>query len=344
MPAPDAAAAAEGCIPILILIDCEPDLREVPPDDPRPWTGFERYFEFMAESRARLSAATGQPVRFNWFWRMDPQIEQAYGRADWGVATYARQVAEMQRHGDGIGLHTHAWRWDGAAASWIVDHGNGPWIETCLRRSFAAFRQSFGRDCEIFRFGDGWFDAALVPLLEELGARIDLTVEPNVRAQTGVVAHERTTGLIPDRRGVPQSPYRPMRTDFRRCDRGRGEQRLWLLPPSSAKRLRRPRLTRPLALWRWWRSPARRVAALNLGIVPANFRRALRRALKAARPTYAAMAIRSDAGAHPDRLRVVAQNLEAVLAHPDAARFRFVTAAEALAMLTAPASNLAARP
>ena len=147
MPPVDPRAPDPAPIPILLLIDCEPDPREVPLGDPRPWTGFERMSDVMLAQRVRLAAATGHPARFNWFWRMDPQIETAYGRIDWGVATYAARLREMQSQGDGIGLHTHAWRWDVAGGFWILDHGNMPWVETCVRRSFDSFhgRVSLGR-------------------------------------------------------------------------------------------------------------------------------------------------------------------------------------------------------
>jgi len=333
MRAVDVAAKPQSPIPILILSDCEPDPRELPPNDRQPWVGFERYFDFMAEQRARLAAESGRDVRFNWFWRMDPQIERAYGSLDWGVATYARQVAEMQRHGDGIGLHTHAWRWDEAAQGWIVDHGNAPWVESCVRRSFAAFRAAFGRDCEIFRFGDGWFDAALIPLLEELGARIDLTLEPDMAAIAGVLPHERATGRIPDRRGIPLTPYRPSRTDFRRRDDS-GRTRLWLLPASTGTLRRRPKLSKFNKLLRWWRSPARRISQLSLEIDPRHFKQTLRHALRRARPTYAAITIRTDVGTSAERLKIVAQNLDTILRHKKADRFRFATATEALKLLT----------
>lgn len=331
-------APALSPIPILILTDCEPDPREVPPDDPRPWLGFERFFDFMAAQRTKLAERTGQPARLNWFWRMDPQIELVYGSADWPVLAYARQTAEMARHGDGIGLHVHAWRFDAGIGRWIADHGNAPWIETCLRRSFAAFRAALGRDCEIVRFGDGWFDAGIIPLLEELGARIDLTVEPEVAGKMRLLSHEVTTGRIPDRRGVPRAPYHPSRADFRRPD-GEGVTRLWELPVSTGALIKRSNLRHPIRLLRWRRSPKRHMLQFNIEIIAKRFPRVFDRVLAAAAPCYAAICVRSDVGTSEQRLSVVARNLDAILRHPLAERFRFVTPGEALALLTGEAAT-----
>jgi peptidoglycan/xylan/chitin deacetylase (PgdA/CDA1 family) len=104
---------------------------------------------------------------------MDPQIERTYGNADWAVRTYASRIADAQHWGDEFGLHTHAWRWDAAIGQWVADHDNRAWIERCLEVSFAAYKRAFGRNCEIFRFGDGWLDEATLGLLERLGVRID---------------------------------------------------------------------------------------------------------------------------------------------------------------------------
>lgn len=320
-------------IPILLLIDCEPDARALAPGHRQPWRGFERLFDFLAAERARLADRTAAPVRFNWFWRMDPQIEAVYGAADWAVQAYAGRAAAMARAGDAIGLHTHAFRWDEAADAWINDHGSPAWVEHCLRRSFSAFRVHFGRDCALFRFGDGWFDPAIIPLLEELGVRIDLTIEPGVAPRAGLLAHERSTGRLPDRRGAPRRPYHPSLSDLRRADCS-GGVRLWELPASTGALIKRPKLRRPLRLLRWWRSPKRHMLQFNLETLPKRFPQVFDRVLAAADPAYAAICLRTDAGTTAERLDAVRRNLDAILRHPLAGRFRFLTPEEALPVLT----------
>lgn len=70
-------------IPILIIIDCEPDPRQPRLEAPDRWLGFENLFDFLSGQRQRISDATGRTARFSWFWRMDPQIEVAHGSARW---------------------------------------------------------------------------------------------------------------------------------------------------------------------------------------------------------------------------------------------------------------------
>ena len=109
-------------IPILMLVDCEPDPRQ--PTDARPWVGFERFFGFLSAQRSVLAAQTGAEPRFAWFWRMDSQIEHLYGNADWPVRTYASQVAEMERLGIVLDL-THC----SDQAFWqALEHYGGPVI------------------------------------------------------------------------------------------------------------------------------------------------------------------------------------------------------------------------
>jgi hypothetical protein len=321
-------AGGAGRIPILLLVDCEPDMRLTTPGDPARWNGFEGLFRYLREGRAATAARTGRPARFSWFWRMDAQIEATYGDCAWPVRTYAHEVAEMERAGDEIGLHTHAWRWDAACERWIADHGNRQWIEQWVRRSFVEFERAFGRPCRIFRGGDGWTDQATLALIEQLGAYIDLTLEPGMPEQRGLVAAELSTGAIPDRRGVPRRPYHPSREDFRRRDRS-GTIRLWELPVSSGLPSRR---------WRDWFAPAVAAATgpaqLNLGFAPGVFMPIFERAATSWRRPYAAICVRSDVGADAGLMACVERNLQAVLDHRLADRFAFVTATEALAMLT----------
>jgi hypothetical protein len=73
-------------------------------------------------------------------------------------------------------------------------------------------------------------------------------------------------------------------------------------------------------MWRRWNPPD-------------TFDRMIDRALAAQRHPYLAFAIRTDLGARPPVREAVHTCLEALLAHPAAARFAFSTPAEALALL-----------
>jgi len=135
----------------------------------------------------------------------------------------------IKRSGDAIGLHTHSWRWNESLSKWTVDLANQDWINSCLRMGFESFRESLNKRCLYFRFGDHWMNNATLRLIEKLGARFDLTLEPG---QTGGHIAEPFTGDFLDYSQVPQRPYRPSRTDFRKP----GEylkRRLWMIPLSA---------------------------------------------------------------------------------------------------------------
>src|ERR1041384_1571558 len=216
-------------ISVVMCIDVEPNDREIDPRVPKDWSGFELTFEFFSKLRPRFEAATGSPVHFSWFLRMDHQIARTYGSASWAVTRYASFIKEMKRAGDAIGLHAHPWRWNEGLNNWIVDLADQEWIDHCLRMGFKSFRESLDERCLYFRFGDHWMNNATSRLIEKLGARFDLTLEPG---QKGGHVAEPFTGYFLDYLHVPQRPYRPSRTDFRKPG-SYLTRRLWTIPLSA---------------------------------------------------------------------------------------------------------------
>lgn len=317
-------------VPILIIVDCEPDLRQPRPQTTDRWVGFEALFRCLSEQRQRLAARTGRAAQFSWFWRMDPQIEVAHGSPRWAVDTYRHEIAAAQRHGDEIGLHIHGWRWDTAAAQWIADHGNDAWMEHCIRSSFSEFERSFQRRCELVRMGDGWFSDRTTATLEQQGALIDLTLEPDMPATPSLAPEDVATGLIPDRAGVLHQAYRPSRSDFRVPDRD-GATRLWMLPVTTG---RAPKRRRGVArfLPKRMAPPETELVQLNLSHSRRRFVPIFERAIAAPDRPYAAICMRSDGG-YPRPLKQIERNIRYLLSHRHADRFAFVTPSEALEML-----------
>ncbi|HKQ99694.1 MAG TPA: hypothetical protein VJT09_03410, partial [Pyrinomonadaceae bacterium] len=157
-------------IPICIIIDAEPDERQTDPNDPKDWEGFEKTCEYFKKLRPQLEDATGSPVHFSWFLRMDPQVEQTYGAPDWAVTRYRELIEELTAAGDELGLHPHAWRWDEASGRWTEEMSSQEWINHCVSMGFEAFRKSLNRPCLSFRFGAHWTNEETVELAERLGA------------------------------------------------------------------------------------------------------------------------------------------------------------------------------
>jgi len=212
---------------LLICLDIEPDEREVNLSSASNWAGFEATFELMQALRPRFRQATNAPVHYNWAIRMDPQIEQAYGSADWCYHKYESILRILQEEGDLIGLHVHPWRWDAPNHHWFSDCGDQAWVDYCVRLGFDAFRRTLGRTCPYFRFGDCWLNNATVSLLDRLGIPVDLTLEPGKPA---VVYPRPHTGFQPDYGNVPRSAYRPNRNDHTKSGGIFRRRNIWMLP------------------------------------------------------------------------------------------------------------------
>jgi hypothetical protein len=212
-------------IPVVMCIDVEPDERLIDPELQEPWAGFELAYDFFSQLRSRLEAATGKPVHFSWFLRMDPQIAHTYGAADWVARRYPSLIDKIRSAGDALGLHVHAWRWEEKVENWVVDLDQS-WVDHCVRLSFESFRASLNQPCAYFRFGDLWTSNATLALVEELGGKIDLTPEPG---QRGCRADEFFAGSFVDTSEIPRRPYHPSPSDFRKPD-AQNERKLWIIP------------------------------------------------------------------------------------------------------------------
>ena len=215
--------------PVVVCIDVEPDERLILPKHKKDWRGFELSCEFFSELRPRLEAVTGSPVRFCWFFRMDPQVEFVYGTANWVVERYPSLINRIRDAGDGLGLHVHAWRWEVNSQRWIADYRDQSWVDHCVRVGFESFRKSFKQPCSYFRFGDHWMNNHTLDLIHKLGARFDLTLEPG---QKNGQAQDGYTGSFIDCTEVPRNPYRPSEVDFRKPDSA-PRRDLWVVPLSS---------------------------------------------------------------------------------------------------------------
>jgi peptidoglycan/xylan/chitin deacetylase (PgdA/CDA1 family) len=317
-------------IPVVLCIDIEPEERETRPG--RDWSGVDETVDFFNTLRPRLEQATGAPVRFCWFFRMDPQVEHTYGAASWVVERYGAQISRLEAAGDELGLHTHAWRWDDSMQTWVIDHGDQNWVEHCVRTSIDTYRRVFGRSCRSFRFGDRWMNNETMALLESLGIKFDLTLEPG--RHLSPVLGESHTGSLPDYRTVPTWPYRPARRDYRQ----RGWQRardLWIIPLSTG---------------RYWpsRYPAVERVARHLGInlhrryetTPLYFnldgrcfQLMMNNLLDVSTQPFLAPVLRSDGASKVEWKHNMHLNAEFLLTHPLVSRFRFVGPDEALELL-----------
>jgi hypothetical protein len=309
-------------IPVVLAIDVEPDGKPAGADDPMVMDGFRATAEWLEALRPRLEAATGHPVGFAWFLRMDPQIETLGGRADALARAVLPELEELRRRGDGIGLHTHGGRWDPVNKRWLVDHGNPAWIEHCVRTAFRAYEDVLGEPCRQHRFGDRWISPAALDLLAELGTVVDLSEEPGKGRVKRVDTSADATGEIPSYRHLRSEP-RPHR-----------DPRLWLLPLTSADP--GPALALPIRVARWVRffgQPLHRPLTLNRRWRSADaYWSVVERALDRQRSPYLALAIRTDFVLRP-HMTGMRSVLDALPSRAQTSRLRFTDAVGAVEAL-----------
>ena len=230
-------------IATILSIDVEPDGFQLS-QGRAATTGYDATVEFLNGLRGRLADATGRPASFGWFFRMDPQIEAFYGRADHLVSGYGNRVAQLLEAGDHVGLHTHAVRWDGGSGAWIHDITDRSWLADAHETGFAAFEDAFGVACTRHRGGAGIYDQFLVDTVERLGAKVDSALEPRTSVPVGFLVN---TGVdaspmaspSPCCIKAPRQAYRPSAGAFLEP----GGDGSMVLIPASTSRLRHP-------LWR----------------------------------------------------------------------------------------------
>lgn len=317
-------------LPVLLVIDVEPDVRLIRPRHPIPWSGYERALETLSRFREKASMKAGERAHFTWVIRMDPQIKIGYGSQSWAAAHYEREISGLIDAGDDLGLHTHSYRWLDRERRWVLVFDDQQWIDECLNSAAAAFERHFGRRCTTFRAGDRWMSEASMKLLRSLGARYDLTLEPGRPAETIAVRSARIAGALPDYSAIPSGPYRPSRHDYRVADPSRDDGIVMIPMTTGAVR---PRLLRALYESSRHRSPRKRMQTALLSHEPVLFRRIVDSALRRADAAHLGLPLHTGALAVPRYARRVTSNLAWLLAHPLADSFRWSTSDECMRRL-----------
>ena len=324
------SAAPSARLPVLFVIDVEPDDFFVARDTTERWPGFERGVLWTEALRSQLSRDTGNAAKFCWGFRLDSQIRDAWGKADWPLTTYRDCIDSFRLHGDAIGIHTHLYRWTGDTQGWLIDQGNRDWVRSNVELSIETFRNTLGRDPAFFRFGDRWMSHEAMSWLDDAGIPFDLSLEPGLSSVPTLHRGRPHTGSIPDQRAVPRHPYRPSRADFRRPDTT-GQSRIVEIPATTG----RVRPTRGLGLnpsprnaWAWLRYhayPWFDVAGLYQD--PAKLRGILDDALDRG-VRHLSLTIRTDTFSKGLQNGHLQRAFDAVMSHPASSRFDWTTPEE----------------
>jgi hypothetical protein len=196
---------------IIFAIDVEPDARASIQKD--KCSGLLLALQELRNLRSGLEKLCSEPVRFNWFFRFDPQIQETWGQSDWLSEACPGLIAEVQSKRDLSGIHTHFWKWDTRHRRWFNEFADASWRAHCLRTSIDGYVSLFGKAPIASRFGDRWLGNDLVALLRKAGFLYDLTVEPGIPDHP-VFDDSHASAWLPDYRNAPRSPYQPSAADF----------------------------------------------------------------------------------------------------------------------------------
>jgi hypothetical protein len=322
----------DALVPVLVLIDVEPDGFFVERTDTSPWTGFERSVEVMDEVREVLARRTGRPAHFIWLVRADEQVAAIYGSAGWAFERYRREFETLRAAEDEIGVHVHAYRWDDRAGNWIEDYGNQDWVERCVRTGVGAFEERFGCPPAAFSTGMDWTNQATIRLVSGLAIRYEFSAILGREPQP-FPPRDAYTGVAPDCSRIPARPYHPRADDFLSAGAD-GEDGPWLIPQSSRVARIFPSFKRGLwDLLHLQPIAPRCTRKLFLQDDPAEIQPAIADVLRSLERPYLTLAVRTDEYSRPNSTAIVRRNLERVLDHPDAGRFVFTRPDEALRTL-----------
>ncbi|MBI3999610.1 MAG: hypothetical protein HY351_03255 [Candidatus Omnitrophica bacterium] len=265
---------------------------------------------------------------------MDPQVEETYGLSEWAITNYPKFVENFIEEGDEIALHPHAYRWSTEINHWIEDLGNQEWVNHCCEMGFHAYEKLFHKTCESFRFGAYWTSADTVNLIERLGARFDLTVEPGLKVYKKPLPQELYSAPLPNYDDVPREPYHPSQEDPTRPDPSRGDG-IWMIPMSTSRV--EYRFSKLGTLYRgvFNRNELKpRVVTLNFARGTNGFQIAMENLLTSLKQPYLAMVVRSDVCGEycssPNGNRFMKLNMDYIMNHPLANRFVFSTPREAM--------------
>jgi len=198
----------------------------------RRWLGYEDLHAFLFKIRPVLERATGRPVYFNWFFRLDWQIEKVYGDAAWAFNQYGSLIKEAREYGDSLGLHIHAWRPKriGLQKTWLADFSDQKWISSCLTLAHRTFIEATQEQPQLFSFGGHYLSPEVLAQLESLGFRCDLSMYPGRPLSQHFVPGEETCGWLPSFLNTPRHAFKPSRQEFSKP--GSDSMNLWEIPVS----------------------------------------------------------------------------------------------------------------
>jgi hypothetical protein len=228
----------DGIIPAFLSIDVEPDAFQISADQTDHWPGYAATYPFIASLRSELERASGAKPVFGWYYRIDPQIEQVCGRADFAMAAFPERMAALRAEGDYFGAHAHPLRWCRERRAWVHDFGDSEWLRDCTQFALDAFAASTGSPTALFRSGAGFVSNEIVDVLDRNGVAAEMGLEPvagwglTTTTVSSGVDKSPMVGAYTNCATAPRTPYHPSPEDFRKTDADTA-RRILLVPVST---------------------------------------------------------------------------------------------------------------
>lgn len=339
-------------IPAFLSIDVEPDAFQISRDQSEHWPGYGTTFEFVRSLRRELARVSGTKPIFGWYYRMDPQIEQACGRADVAMTAFPDRATALRGEGDYFGVHAHPLRWSDEHRLWVHDFGDPQWLRDSTKFALDAFAACNGSASKLFRAGAGFLSNEIVDVLDKNGVAIELGLEPvagwglHTKTVSGGVDKSPIVGEYTNCAMAPRTPYHPSREDFRQPGNG-DSLRILMIPLSTGSgmlpsgglisRLKRRLHANPEP------TPVQMLYPTEDDWTERGFWDLVSHQLRSMERPYVSLGIRTD---RFDSFRAarVCRVLMALTRHPLAKRLRFVDPLEVKEQITPkPASHAPAR-
>ena len=233
---------SKGTVPAFLSIDVEPDGFQLSHSDPPTWTGYESILPVVERLRLDLFQCSGVKPKIGWYFRMDPQVAEVYGRPDYVLRRYPEYLDQLRERGDYFGVHSHPVRWSKEQGLWIHDFFDAQFNAKCTKFALDAFAEGSGSPALRFRGGAGFLANEMVEVFEQCGVKVDLTLEPvdawsaSFSTVPSGIDESPYVGIHSDYRCAPRTAYRPSRKDFRKPDSKSGRA-LVMIPLATYTRV-----------------------------------------------------------------------------------------------------------
>jgi hypothetical protein len=220
----------------LVITDSRPAILSIHAEPDRPFFGegnignADRWHGFEASVRhvQTLREKVGDAFRVHWLIRLDPQVAEIYGAAEWAFDQYGKAIEELLAAGDHFGLHVHTNRLEYPGRGWILNVDDHNWQSHCISSAHDAFNACFGYEPKSIAIGANIISQPLVDMVTGLGFQYDMTTIART-PEMSFNPHLHADGGQPDFSAIDQLPYRASIEDFRTP----GDGPLWILPTSS---------------------------------------------------------------------------------------------------------------